>query len=158
MSDPLASQFEAIDLPAVELFIREHRQEDLHLDFKVLQQDGRFSRDDRKNVAKALSGFANSDGGLVVWGVDCRPDADGVDAANGARPISNPDRALSELQTLTSQAVNPVADGIQHKVIRGTDGSGFLVTLVPRSESTPHMAKLGEHRYYKRAGDSFVRM
>ena len=25
--------------------------------------------DDRKNYSKALSGFANSDGGVIVWGI-----------------------------------------------------------------------------------------
>ena len=32
------------------------------------------------------------------------------------------------------------------------------MTLVPESESGPHMAKLGEDRYYKRSGDTFYKM
>ena len=41
------------------------------------------------------------------------------------------------------------------------DGNtGFAVTLIPRSESTPHMAKAGDanFKYYKRSGDSFYPM
>ena len=34
--------------------------------------------EERRNFAKAVSGFANSDGGLIVWGIDARPNSDGT--------------------------------------------------------------------------------
>lgn len=41
----------------------------------------------------------------------------------------------------------------------GLEGdSGIVLTLVPESLRGPHMAKLGEDRYYKRSGDSVYRM
>ena len=39
-----------------------------------------------------------------------------------------------------------------------SEDKGFAVTYVPESESSPHMAKAGEYRYYKRSGDSFYKM
>jgi hypothetical protein len=33
--------------------------------------------DDRKNLGKAISGFGNSDGGLIIWGVICTLGANG---------------------------------------------------------------------------------
>jgi predicted HTH transcriptional regulator len=49
--------------------------EELFLDYKrssTTLPSARLNDDDRKNLAKAISGFANSEGGVIVWGVDCR--------------------------------------------------------------------------------------
>jgi len=45
-----------------------------------------------------------------------------------------------------------------HKKIEVSNDSGYVVTLIPQSDSGPHMAKAGEYRYYKRSGDSFYKM
>lgn len=71
---------------------------------------------------------------------------------------SAPFPVLARLNELTSRAVNPVVDGVIHKPLFSGDDSGFVVTLVPESESGPHMAKLGEDRYYKRSGDTFYKL
>jgi hypothetical protein len=50
-------------------------EEGLYLDFK--QKSDRWGpalNDDKANLAKAISGFANTDGGLIVWGVKARAD------------------------------------------------------------------------------------
>ncbi len=152
-------QFVAIELTAIDAFVADARQEDLHLDFKLFASPPELSKDDKKNLAKALSGFANSDGGLIVWGVDARKNADGVDAAVAKAPIPRIDAVLSRLNSLTGEAVSPIVDGVEHRVVKapGAD-DGFIVTIVPHSDSGPHMAKLGEDRYYKRSGDSFYRL
>ena len=52
-------------------WVAEGYREDLHLDFKRKRHPGhpRPSDDDRRNYSKALSGFANSDSGILVWGI-----------------------------------------------------------------------------------------
>ena len=49
-------------------------EEGLHLDFKQKTDNElpALSDDDRANLAKAISGFANTDGGLVIWGVKAK--------------------------------------------------------------------------------------
>ena len=54
-------------------------------------------KDDSDRLAiwfKALGGFANNQGGVIVWGIDARPqpcpDGRRVDAACGFRRIPNP--------------------------------------------------------------------
>ena len=130
-------------------------KEDIHLDCKILSGGDSFNRDDRKNLAKAISGFANSDGGLLVWGVDARSDGSGADVVSGLTPITNCSVAYSDLQSLTGKAVSPLVDNVKHRMIEIGEGSGFIVTYVPRSDTAPHMACLGEKRYFKRSGDSF---
>ena len=48
--------------------------------------------------------------------------------------------------------------GVRHKKILIKGDSGFAATVIPWSDSGPHMSKLGENRYYKRSGDSFYVM
>ncbi len=152
----LNSEFENLTVEAVRQMVAEQRQEDLHLDFKTAGAD--LDREDRKNLAKAISGFANSDGGLIVWGVDCRPDEEGIDCARLLAPIAPIDRFLARLTDLAAQASSPIVEGVLHRVLPNGDGSGFAVTFVPVSDSGPHQAKLGEDRYYKRNGASFRKM
>lgn len=150
--------FNQLDAAAFDEFIRQGQEEHLHLDFKTVSNANLNGADDKKNLAKAVSGFANSSGGLIVWGVDARKNSLGIDCAKGLNEISPIQLFVSRLTTLTGQSVSPLVDGIIHKPIIFSADKGCAVTLVPESQSGPHMAKLGEDRYYKRSGDSFYRM
>lgn len=152
------TDFEAINLSGVLDYVTRGQEEHIHLDFKTVKDAGLASSDDRKNLACALSGFGNSSGGLIVWGVDARKNADGVDCAGELRPIENIQMLLSRLNSLTGEATDPTINQIQHRAIIENGSKGFALTLVPESDTGPHMAKLGENRYYKRAGDSFYKM
>jgi hypothetical protein len=138
-------------------WVDESRQEDLHLDFKLLAQED-IGRDDRRNFAKALSAFANSDGGLIVWGIDCRKGPTGADVASSLLPIGNVRAVLSRLTSLTGDATSPVVPGVQHRIVYETTDTGYVLTWVPPSERGPHMAMLGEGRYFKRSGDRFYQL
>src|SRR6266849_944331 len=152
----LRERFEAIDLAAIDSFIVDHHEESLHLDFKTV--DPQLSRDDRRNLAEAISGFANAEGGLIVWGVDARPNTQGIDAAMGKKEISPLSLFLSKLNRYTGDAVTPILDGVNHRRLITQADRGFAVTLVPASDAGPHMAKLGVDRYFKRSGSQFLRM
>lgn len=154
----LREQFDAMDLATIEGYLGV-QEENLHLDFKLVDGSQFARSDDKRNFAQVLSGFANSDGGLCVWGVDARQQGkDGPDVVQQVMPLPDCRSALSRLNELTGSAVNPLVDGVLHKAIPTAGDAGVIVTLVPASEAGPHMAKLGEDRYYKRSGDSFRRM
>ncbi len=153
----LAEQFEALTFDGLNNYITTGQEENTYLEFKTVNRADLTHNDDKKNLAKALSGFSNSSGGLVVWGIVAR-NTDGIDCAVGTQEINNLPSFVSRLNELTGSAVSPIVEGVRHKSIPSTGDRGFGVTLVPESESGPHMAKLGEDRYYKRSGDSFYRM
>ena len=153
----LVQTFEQLGSPEIAEFVRLGQEENLHLDFKTVR-NANMSGDDRRNLARCLSGFANSSGGIIVWGVDARKNDQGIDCASAAVEIAPVRLFLSRLNQFTGDAVSPIVDGIRHKAIPTADDRGFAVTLVPESDSGPHMAKLGEDRYYKRSGDSFYKM
>jgi hypothetical protein len=153
----LRDEFNSLSLENIQGFVTSGREEDLHLEFKTIHDDN-LSRDDRKNLAVALSGFSNSDGGLVVWGVEARPNASGVDCAVALREIATASLCLTRLNELTGQCVSPLVDGVEHRVLFSNSNAGFCISVVPPSDSGPHMAKGGEDRYYKRSGSGFYRM
>lgn len=76
----LEEQFDSLDAVTIQTYVEEGQQEHVQLEFKTLNSPG-FNRDDKKNLAELLSGFANSQGGIIIWGVDARRDNQGVDRA-----------------------------------------------------------------------------
>jgi hypothetical protein len=155
----LTETFDSLGAKEITEFIQLGQEEHLHLEFKTVSNANLRGGDDMRNLARSLSGLANSSGGIIVWGVQARKNAQGIDCASASAEIAPVRLFLSRLNELTGEAVSPIVDGIRHKAIETTHDRGFAVTLVPETDSGPHMAKLGgEDRYYKRSGDSFYRM
>jgi Schlafen, AlbA_2 len=155
-SPSLESVFESLSAADIARFVTERRQEDLTLEFKLAPRSF-ANKEERRILACAVSGFANSSGGLVVWGIEAKPDSDGVDCAQATSPLPDPDLFLSKLLEHGGAATSPTVSRVVHRIIDGAPGP-FAVTFVPESDLGPHMAKLGEDRYYKRSGSRFYKM
>lgn len=153
-----AELFDNLTFSDIKDFVARGQEENLHLDFKQVRDATLSSGDDKRNLACALSGFANSAGGLIIWGVDARKNAEGVDCAVAVQPIQQALLLVTRLNSLTGEAADPAVPGVRHRAILLENGSGIVLTLVPESDSGPHMGKLGENRYYKRSGDGFYKM
>lgn len=139
-------------------FVIEGTSEDVWLDFKEASSPtGKFDKDDRKNYSKALSGFANEDGGIIVWGIKCKRNQLGEDVATELKLVPNVKAFLSELNTLANQATDPPLGGIQNKSILtyNKNNSGFIVTYVPRGVDCPYKATMDGHVFYGRSGSGF---
>lgn len=130
--------------------------ERIHVDFKE-KRDRRNSKledDDKKNLAKAVSGFANSGGGVLVWGLE--------DETLNAKPISNIQHFVQNLLQLAPQVTDPIVGKIDGKfIISNTEnGEGFGILLIPESELPPHRIILNfegiKNHYCVRSGNSFV--
>jgi hypothetical protein len=156
----LPDAFLALSLEELQAYQARRQEENLQLDFKLLNESNMVRGDDKRHLAQMLSAFANSSGGLIIWGVDARPNDDGVDCASALQAIPKLSLLLTRLNELDGVAVNPIVSGVKHRIIPAAPGSdsGFAVTLVPESDAGPHMAKMGEDRYYKRSGHKRYRM
>ena len=79
--------FDAItDATALARLVDERVQENLYLEFKT-KKDSRtpeLDKSDSFQFSRALSGFANSDGGVLVWGVE----TDRHERARATKPIA----------------------------------------------------------------------
>ena len=131
--------------------------ERLHIDFKEKTNRSHPSLEDtdRKNLAKAISGFANSSGGVLVWGIQ--------DKTLSPKPIADIQLFVSSLLELAPQVTDPVVedidgDWIQSDASAGKDGFGLI--LVPESSLPPHRVLLNfgdiKNHYYFRTGGAFV--
>jgi hypothetical protein len=150
----LTEWYDSIDKDAILHFVADRRQEDVSLDFKRVTEDSI-----KRSLAKAVSGFANAVGGLVVWGVDARKNGDGVDCVTGLVEVSPLAALVTRLNELTYGAASPAPDVVRHRGIEvsGPD-CGVALTIVPQTDSGPHMAGFGDHRYYRRTTTGFPPM
>ena len=139
--------------------VEQRASEELFLDFKraaTQAQHTRLQLDDRENHAKSLSGFGNTAGGVIVWGVDCRNLRDSGDVARALHPIPFVDRFRSWLEADVSGATLPSHVGVRHGVChRDANGAGYVATLVPAADHGPLQVPT-QWRYYMRAGSSFT--
>lgn len=142
------------------------KQETLTLEFKAdhpndpMFHEGELTNNGRKIVAKEISAFANSAGGVIVFGVDCRK-VGGIDEAHSLVPIPNISRAEMSVRTVASELLQPRHSGIGVMSIEATakPGAGYIILYVPRSERRPHRSEAkGQKEYFKRSGASAFSM
>ncbi len=154
----LKQYFDIIDINEINRCIAEKQEEHLTLEFKTVNHPDYNNENkgfDKKNISKIISGFANSTGGIVIWGIEAKTNTEGQDVAKAKRPIKELTKFLNLLNRLEGQAVTPTVTGIEHKKIVISDDTGFIKSFIPQSDSAPHMANFSEKHYYKRSGDSF---
>lgn len=132
-------------------------------DFKQFRSTNpnNWGTNDKSSLSESLSGFANAEGGLIIWGVDCRRGIGptGGDVVQALVPIPNLIATLAQMNTLTASLVSPAIIGVEHYAIDdpASQGTGFIVSYVPKGESNPHMAMTG-NKYMYRSGSSFLPM
>jgi hypothetical protein len=144
----------------IDLFIATRQSEELFLDFKRSADGGTGTRlhdNDRSNLGKAISGFGNSEGGVIVWGVGCSRDPNIGDVACSKEPIENPNRFVSWLEGTVSGCTVPPHRGVRQMAVesQADPGTGYVATLIPKSYEGPHQCVRRRH-YYIRAGSDFV--
>jgi hypothetical protein len=137
-------------IQAIQTLTAERQSEELLLDFK------RSNQNDRNTLAKAISAFGNSGGGLIIWGVNCSKASDGADVADRLVPLQDAKRFKSWLEGVVSGCTFPPHGGVQHVALEtGRDREGVVATYIPQSNDAPHQV-VGSSLYYMRAGSAFA--
>ena len=86
---------------------------------------------------KQSAGSGNSEGGVIVWGVDCRQTAQG-DVPNAAMPITDARAFKTLLDGSIGGLTLPAHAGVENLDLRdGTGSGGFVVTRVSRGTEYP---------------------
>lgn len=157
-AEDIFSKIQLDGAKAIDEFILTQQSEELFLDFKRSADDGAgtvLHTDDRNNLSKAISGFGNSEGGVIVWGVECKRGVDGADLPKVKFPINNPKRFVSYLENAISGCTIPPHSGVKNHAVVLKSGNGFVATYISKSETSPHQ-DVSDKRYYIRAGSNFV--
>jgi hypothetical protein len=144
--------------PEIYAMIEAQIVEELFLDYKqssTTLPSTKLSDDDRKNIAKAISGFGNSEGGVIVWGVVCRQTPQG-DIPIAPVLISNAVAFKTLLDNVIGGLTLPAHSGVENiYLLDGTGPGGFVVTHILSGTSAPYRALL-QGEYYIRAGSTFL--
>ncbi len=128
----------------IEKTVERKAEEGLYLDFKQKsdKRDPALNDDDKANLAKAISGFANTDGGLIVWGVKARADKkDEPDVAVELLPISNLKTFQTRLNALSGELVNPPVAGVENRLVPNISNVDTGATFT-RSPGSPDFVVL----------------
>lgn len=136
--------------------------EGLRLEFKEKEEPSspKLSRTDKRNIAQAVSSFANSDGGLLIYGVRTER-RDGADVAAQLMPIADISAFLNNFRAVVSLNISPELQAIDVGAVPSVEllGGGFVVCNVGRSDARPHMSIApGVHSYFRRSFDGNVPM
>lgn len=140
---------------AIEKLVAEKQHETEWLDLKRIGQ----LADNERNWSKALAGFSNNQGGVVVWGVDARKDPKTeVDAASEVILLDNPAAIRTNLLERLRDSVEPPVTGVEITTIykEAKNGPGCVACFIPESTNKPHRAlKVPGWPYYIRIGETF---
>lgn len=144
---------------ALNELIADREAESLFLDFKRSPGNGvaiQLAPEDNKNLSKAISGFANSSGGVVVWGVDCRRDNATGNEVAAKHPLVDAQGFNTKLQAAISRTTVPPHPGVEVVAFEDASGNpaGYVAVFVPQSLIGPIRSVVTNH-YHVRTGSDF---
>lgn len=131
-----------LDLKDVSILIEHKIEESYNLEYK---QPTRNVKKDCNSIAKQISAFLNSNGGIIIYGV----------VEEKVIPHSYPtdykyiNIAKEQIENLLKSRIDPWNEQVKIKRIKNKNDflEGIFVVEVPKSNNPPHMAN---NIYYKR--------
>ena len=127
----------------LEDLINNEVEENLHLDYKSA---GALSKEDKKKaeITKDVSAFANSDGGIIVYGIQ------EVDNKPNSFSFVDGNKITKEWLENIINIIQPRINSVDIFPIRheGKLEETIYLVKIPKSDDAPHMAK--DKKYYKR--------
>jgi hypothetical protein len=153
----------------VQRWLAEHEQETNHLEFKKKEHPEVVDLDpvDKDNIAKAMSAFANTGGGVLVLGMDAGAGGQrgqAFDRVQAVLPISNVEAFGGSLERRLRTFTEPPIRGLDLLSVADPEtGGGVVAIYVPETTGGgPHRAVAASRevndRYYMRtaSGDQTI--
>jgi hypothetical protein len=125
----------------IQTMIRDKVQENIHLDYK----DSRAIRNDaRDDIAKDVSAFANSDGGVLIYGVK-EKDHLPVEVDSG---VDDAQISREWIESAVMTGITPRLDDVRITALPVSPGRSAYIIEAAKTFRGPHQAS--DKRYYRR--------
>lgn len=132
----------------VQELIDNHQEENIILEFK------RELTANSKEIAKDISSMANSEGGIIIYGIN----EDQTGKANSIEWIDIPN-FKERLENIIATTITPQVSFKIFSIQNEGDNTKFVhLILVPKSNNLHMVVKENDNRYYKRLGRTIQRM
>ncbi|MFH1375451.1 MAG: ATP-binding protein [Patescibacteria group bacterium] len=160
MTDPAIGIFNAIKNYAdINRFIEDGTAEGLCLEGKS-PLECRLNRDSKLQLSRSLSGFANTEGGVIIFGVgsDKKPSHGNLDILTQIEPIPNCKKFAQFLESNIPSLTTPPITLSKTKVLtkKKGDTKGVVVVYVPKTKGDPVQTTTSERQFYFRNGHEFI--
>ncbi len=116
-----------------------------------------LGKDLKATLAKAISGFSNTAGGVIIWGVSTTPKSHGgLDVLAQIEPIGKCSSFLTQIVSALPRLTNPPALDVDNKTIKEKpkDTKGVVVSHIPKMVGDP-VQSIEDNFFYYRSGDGF---
>jgi schlafen family protein len=133
------------NLDRLEQLVRENVEENLSLEYKSAEALGK-SDAKKAEIVKDVSAFANSTGGVLIYGIAEFQQRDQRHRPEKIDPVNRLEYSKEWLEQII-QSIQPRIDGILIEPINVEDSSVCYVVTIPQSH-TAHQAR--DHVYYRR--------
>lgn len=100
--------------------------------------------DEKRKFLSAITSFANTDGGDLIYGIQAD---DGVPISIAAMEVQNEDALRLKLETLCQSAIEPRLPSIEFQFIN-VENRKVLLIRIPKSWRSPHRLTLGGHGHF----------
>lgn len=143
------------DLNKIQSYIDNQVEESLHLDYKASQS---LSKNDKKKgeISKDVSAMANSDGGIIVYGISEYQERSESYLPEKLDPIIRSDFSKEWLEQVINSNISPRIGNIQiFSISTNKKDEVIYVVDIPKS-NTAHQAK--DKCYYKRYNFESIKM
>lgn len=145
------------DLDKIQEHITNGIEENLHLDYKgadsLDKTDGK-----KKEISKDVSAFANSGGGVIIYGVREFDEKEKSHLPEKIDPVNRVNYTKEWLEQIINSNISPKIKGVKIIPIQigvAADNTSIYVVEIPQSD-TAHQAK--DKKYYKRYNFESVAM
>lgn len=102
----------------------------------------------KEELAKDVSAMANSNGGIIIYGLKQKDLGGGNAVAGKLTPIPLGEMTKDRLSQLFSSNIQPKIDNVEITYLPDGENGGYFVVEIPQSD-TAHQNRL-DHIYYKR--------
>jgi hypothetical protein len=141
----------------VEALVAEGETEGLYLECKSPSSPV-LNKDMRVTLAKAISGFANTSGGVLAWGISTTKHQHGsLDVLSQLEPIANCSNFMRQITRSAITATTPRVESIESRIVLEKPGAtrGIVLTYIPQTLGDP-VRSIEDNHFYYRSGDEFT--